>query len=213
MVLRPLGHRNGDDNWTVRAFFAHVLHLHVDITVVLVKLLNAIEILRQLRLVQSPRFIQERDHCFAARLHLFAQDGIAEMSVPFEKNTSHRALSTFIYCVDDARRPAPLVNRVDPKLYGHVVEATPLIRIDDILTPFLQLFLIDRRIDFEGDLFPQPFRVDRLGSVDFNLAHDRTCLHRHDDLNAVAFRLGKNSDIPNCASRIELPDVLFHHRI
>ena len=49
----------------VRPLLAHVLHLHVDVAVVLVKLANLLDVLLQLGFIQAAGFIEKRNERLA----------------------------------------------------------------------------------------------------------------------------------------------------
>src|SRR5205823_8268396 len=51
VVLRSLGHRDGDDHAPILALFADVFYLYVDVAVVLVELADAVQVLLQLDFV------------------------------------------------------------------------------------------------------------------------------------------------------------------
>ena len=104
---------------------------------VLVKLFDAIEILLQLHLVQSARFIQERDQRLATGLHLLAQNSLAEMLVALEVNPAHRSFHTLIHRINDSSRTSAFINRLDPKIDRDIGEPLALISVDDFLPRLL----------------------------------------------------------------------------
>src|SRR5215472_13609022 len=97
---------------------------------VLVKLADCIQILLQLRFVQSSRFINKGDNRFALRFHRLAQPPVAEMRVPFEKDLFHRAFRTLVDSKNNSSSPALLINGIDPELDADVGEAVRLINLD-----------------------------------------------------------------------------------
>src|SRR5712675_274949 len=100
---------------------------------ILVKFLDAIEVLLQLDFVQASRFIDESDHRLAFSLHLLAQDFVAEMFVPLKTDSTDGSLHTLGDCVNNACRPAALVNRFNPEIDVNVGETLALIPVDALL--------------------------------------------------------------------------------
>ena len=92
VIQRSLDDGDGNNDRAAWPFLADVFHFHVDIAVVLVKLLHAVEVLLKLDFIQPAGFIKEGDHGFAARLHLLAQNLGAEVRVALELNAADRAL-------------------------------------------------------------------------------------------------------------------------
>ena len=122
------------------------------------------------------------------------------MLISFEANATHRALYAFIDRVNHARGSALLFNGIDPELHIHIVESAPLIYVDDFLTALFQSLFVHRLVDLDLNFFAKSLRLDPLGSSDFDLAYHRARLHGHNHFDALAFRLGKNTDIADRTS-------------
>jgi hypothetical protein len=163
--------------------------------VVLVPLADFVQVLFQLDLVQATRFVHEIDGSSGTRFHLFAEHPFAEVLVSLEVNLAHRSSHSFVNGVNNARCAAFFVDWIDPKLNADVVEAPSPIDFDDFLARLFQLLFVNRLVEFQFDFFAQSFRFDPFGSVDFDLAQDRTGLHGDDYLHSIALWLGKNANV------------------
>ena len=134
----------------------------------------------QLHLIKAAGFIEEINGSPAARLHLFAQQLCAKMRISLEINSAHGASDSFVDSVNNARCPALLVDWIYSKLNADVREAAPLINFDDFLPRFFQLLFVDRLVQFQFDFFAQSLCFHAFGTVDYDLAKDRTRLHSDD---------------------------------
>ena len=162
---------------------------------VLVKLADFIHILLQLRFIEPTGFIDERNNRFSFRFHLLAQSPVAEMRVPLETDLTHRPFCSLVNGENDPCSPMRLVDWIDPKLSADVGEAMCLINFDNFLARFLQLRFIYWLVQSQFDFFAQLLRFDAFSSIDYDFAHDRTRLHCHGYLDAVAFRLGEDANV------------------
>src|SRR6266436_7626803 len=125
-LLRAFDNRDSNDHRTLlSAFPAGGLYFHIDVAVVLVKLAEFVHVLFQLDLIQTSGFIHEINWRPAARLHLFAQDFLAEVGVSLEPNLLHRSSDAFIDCENNARCAALFINRINTKLNANVSESLP----------------------------------------------------------------------------------------
>ena len=87
------------------------------------------------------------------------------MLVAFKTDSFDRAPHAFVDRVNDARRPASLVDRLDPEIHGNVGETFALIPVDDLLARFLKIIFIDRRVQFHSDFLAKLLRTYPLGAV------------------------------------------------
>ena len=214
MILRAFGNYDGNDHRTLLgALPADTFDFHIDVAVVLVKLADFVQVLLQLDLIEAAGFVHEINGRSALRLHLFAQHLFAEVRISLEVNRAHSAFHPFGDGENHARRATFLVNWIDAKLDADVGESSSLIYFDYFLARFLQLLFVNWLVKSQLDFFAQSLRLDPFGSGDFDLAHDRPCLHRHDHLHAIPFRLSKNANVMNGASLVKRLDVLLDHRI
>ena len=91
VVYRALIHHHHDVQVAAgRPLLAHIAHGHVDVTVILVKLADALQILLQLCFIQPARFIDETDDRSLFRLHLLAQYPVRKMRVALEIDEADR---------------------------------------------------------------------------------------------------------------------------
>src|SRR5437588_1534139 len=213
MIEGPLLDPDGDKKRPVLSLPPDLLHFHVDVAVVLVKLFYGIEVLLQLDLVQPSRFVDESDHRLTASLHLLAQDSLAEMLVAFKMNPADRSLHTLVDRVNNARRPTTLVDRLDTEIHCDVGETPALIPVDDLLPRFLQIVLVDRCVESYSDFLAKLLRADAVRTVDNQFAQHLPRLHGHNHFDAVRFRLRKNSHILNHAGLVKAANVVFDRRI
>src|SRR5262249_14568719 len=177
------------------AFPAHAFNFHIDVTVVLVPLADAVQILLQLRLVQPAGLINKRNDRFALRFHLLAQPPVAEMRVPLETDLAYRPFRALVDGENDACSSALLVDYIHPKLHANIGKAVSLVNFDDLLPRFLQLLFVYRLVESQLDFFSQLLRFDALSSLDYDLVHDRAGLHWNDHFYAVTFGLGEDANI------------------
>ena len=75
---------------------------------------------------------------------MFAQDFFAEMLVALEVDAAHRTFDAFVDRINDTRRPFALVDRFDSKIDRDIGEPFDLINVDDFLSRFMELVLVNR---------------------------------------------------------------------
>ena len=111
MILWTFCNRDGDGECVLCIpFTAHVFDFDVNEAVILVKLAQAVQVLLQLRLVESAGLINKGDDRFALGFHFLAQPPVAEVRVPLETDLFHRAFRSFVHGENHPRRPTPLIN-------------------------------------------------------------------------------------------------------
>src|SRR5206468_9145691 len=133
------------------------------------------------------------------------------MRISLEINSAHGASDSFVDSVNNARCPALLIDWIYSKLNADVSEAAPLINFDDFLPGFFQLLFVNRLVQFQFDFFAQSLCFHAFGTVDYDLAQDRTRLHGNDYLQSIALRLSKNPNVLNRAGLVESRDILLNH--
>ena len=133
-----------------------LLDLDIDVAVILVPFPDGIDVLFELGLVEPSGFIDDRIERPALGLHLLAQNAIAELCIPFEKDVADDALLSFVDRVDHAGSSARFI-RLDLEFDVDVGEALRLIGVDDFLPPFLELLFTERGIDLQVDVLAQTF--------------------------------------------------------
>src|SRR5437867_1591816 len=214
VILRAFGNYNGNDHRTLlSALPPDTFVFHIDVAVVLVKLADFVQVLFQLDLIEASGFVDEINRRLAARFHLLAQHPFAEVRVSLEVNRAHSSFYSFVDGENHARRAAFVVDWMDTKLDADVGESSALLDFDYFLARFLQLLFVNWLIESQLDFFAQSLRLDPFGPGDFDFAHDRPCLHGHDHLHAIPFRLSKNANVMNGASLVERRDILLDHLI
>ena len=109
---------DGDDNLQCAAAcspFANIAYCDVNVAMILVKFADLLEIVLQLRFIQSARFIDERQNRFSSRLHLLTQRPIAEMCVAFKTHRGDQAFYPLINGENHAGSAAGGIKRFDVK--------------------------------------------------------------------------------------------------
>ena len=177
---------------------------------VLVKLAQAVQVLLQLRLVESAGFINKGDDGFALGFHLLAQPPVAEVRVPLETNLFHRAFRSFVHSENHPRRPTLLINWFHTELHADIREAVGLINFDDFFAPFFQVLFSDRVVEFQFDFFAQFLRADPSGSFDYDFSRIQMRLHLDDYLDAVAFWRTEDAKILDRAALVKRFHILLH---
>src|SRR5262249_4450049 len=147
---------------------------------------------------------------FRCAFHLLSQHRLASMRVTLETDLAHCASDTFGDSENNPGRAAFLVDGIDTKLDAYVGESPRLINVDDFLTRLFQMLFVNRLIQSYFDFLAQSLRLDPFGAGDFDLAYNRPRLNGNDHLHAVAFRLSKDSNVPNVTGFVQRFDILLH---
>ena len=212
MILNALVDHDNQAHPFFDALLSHLGDGDVDVAVVLVKLADAVEILLQLRLVQPAGLVEERDRRYRLGFHLVPQDAIAEFGVALEHNRADRAFFAFVDRVNRAGRAVAFI-RHELQLHVDAGESFALIKIDDVLAAFLELFRVRRRWHPELDLAAHLAGFETRGTVDFDLRYQRPGGKNNLDADAVAGRFAKDADVLDLARVIKRPDIVFHRRL
>src|SRR4030095_10884039 len=133
------------------------------------------------------------------------------MLISLELNPADCASRSFANSVNHARRSAFHIDWIHSKLNADIIVAASLIDLDDFLARFFQLLFVNRLVQFQFDFFAQSLRFYPLGSVDYDLSQDRTCLHSYDHLLSIALRLGKNANVLNRPSLVEGRNIVLDY--